>query len=110
MVATFVSAQLRQMGYRVSCASNGREALQRVNERDDIDLLFSDVMMPGGMNGRDLADEVARLRPGIKILLTSGYTDNAVFRDGKVEPGMNFLGKPYRRIELAETLQRVLKA
>lgn len=110
MVATFVSAQLRQMGYRVSCASNGREALQRVNERDDIDLLFSDVMMPGGMNGRDLAEEVARLRPGIKILLTSGYTDNAVFRDGKVEPGMNFLGKPYRRIELAETLQRVLKA
>ena len=78
-------------------------------EDDDIDLLFSDVMMPGGMNGRDLAKEVARLRPRIKILLTSGFTDNAVFRDGKVDAGMNFLGKPYRRIELAETLHRVLK-
>jgi PAS domain S-box-containing protein len=110
MVATFVLAQLRQMGYRVTSASNGREALLRVAEDDDIDLLFSDVMMPGGMNGRDLAKEVARLRPRIKILLTSGFTDNAVFRDGKVEAGMNFLGKPYRRVELAETLQRVLKA
>ena len=74
------------------------------------DLLFTDVIMPGGMNGRQLADQVARRRPGIKVLYTSGYTENAIVHHGRLDPGVALLNKPYRKKDLAEKLRLVLDA
>ncbi len=83
-------------------------ALQLVNEGETFDLLFTDVIMPGGMNGRELAVEVARLRPGTRVLFTSGYTENAIVHHGRLDPGVVLLNKPYRKKDLAEKIRSVL--
>jgi CheY-like chemotaxis protein len=64
--------------------------------------------MPGGMNGRELADAIARLRPGAKVLFTSGYTENAIVHHGRLDPGVALLNKPYRKKDLAEKIREVL--
>jgi CheY-like chemotaxis protein len=64
--------------------------------------------MPGGMSGRDLAEEVRKLRPGIKVLYTSGYTDNAIVHQGRLDPGVLLLSKPYRKSQLATMIRRAL--
>ena len=65
------------------------------------DLLFTDVIMPSGMNGRELSDQVARRRPGTRVLYTSGYTDNAIIHHGRLDEGVLLLSKPYRKSQLA---------
>jgi CheY-like chemotaxis protein len=70
--------------------------------------LFTDVIMPGGMNGRELAEEIARRRPGAKVLFTSGYTENAIVHHGRLDPGVALLNKPYRKKDLAEKIRAVL--
>ena len=65
------------------------------------DLLFTDVIMPGAMNGRQLADELAKSRPGLKVLFTSGYTENAIIHHGRLDTGVLLLAKPYRKSDLA---------
>src|SRR5690606_5145461 len=67
-------AQLEALGYRTTSASSGSEALALVEQTPDIDLVFTDVIMPGGMNGRELAEQVGRVRPQLRVLFTSGYT------------------------------------
>ncbi|WP_420888284.1 response regulator [Bradyrhizobium brasilense] len=74
-----------------------------------IDLLFTDVIMPGAMNGRDLATEARKRRPGLRVLFTSGYTDDAIDQDGKLVQGILFLAKPYSRAELARMLRVALR-
>ncbi|HMA14904.1 MAG TPA: PAS domain S-box protein, partial [Kiloniellaceae bacterium] len=100
---------LLAFGYRVIEAGNGREALVRLAEDEDIDLLFTDVVMPGGLSGPELARQARALRPNLKILFTSGYAEGAF--DGGLPDGLagNLLSKPYRREELARKLREVIE-
>lgn len=109
MVRRFASQQVASLGYRVVEAANGPQALQCLAEHPDVALLFTDVVMPGGMSGRELADAVQALRPGLPVLYTSGYTENAIVHHGRLDPGVLLLGKPYRRAELADKLQQALR-
>jgi two-component system, NtrC family, sensor kinase len=96
------------LGYRVLSARNGREALEVLQSSDRVDLLFSDIVMPGGINGIQLAEEARRLRPTLKVLLTSGYT-GAVLADRHGLPQhFPVLGKPYRRDQLATNLRHLI--
>jgi signal transduction histidine kinase len=108
LVRDFVTAQLRSLGYNTVATANGREALSYVERGEPFDLLFTDVIMPGGMNGRELADEVARLRRDTKVLYTSGYTDDAIVHHGRLDEGVLLLSKPYRKSELARMVRLAL--
>ena len=108
LVRNFVTAQLTGLGYKTIAAPDGKTALDLIAAGQTFDLLFTDVVIPGGMSGRELADEVARLRPGVKVLYTSGYTDNAIVHHGKLDDGVMLLTKPYRRNQLAEMIRKAL--
>ncbi len=110
MVRNFARDQVISLGYRVVEAANGPDALRCLAEHPEIALLFTDVVMPGGMSGRQLADAARGLRPDLPVLYTSGYTENAIVHHGRLDPGVLLLGKPYRRAELADKLQQALKA
>ena len=99
---------LEELRYRVIVTRNAAEALEHLHGVERIDILFSDVVMPGGMNGSQLAVEARRVRPDIKILLTSGYVAN--LDEGQVigQGELPVLNKPYRRDELARSLRLVL--
>lgn len=99
---------LSDLGYSVLAASNGASALDIIARRDDIDLLFSDIVMPGGMNGRQLADEAQRRRPGLKVLFTTGYTRNAIVHEGRLDPGVAMIGKPFTFQELGVRIRDIL--
>jgi YesN/AraC family two-component response regulator len=77
---------------------------------DTIDLLFTDVVMPGPLNGRKLADAAKKIDPDLRVLFTSGYTENAIVHHGQLDPGVELLSKPYTREELGAKLRRVLDA
>jgi CheY-like chemotaxis protein len=103
-----VSVQLiRDLGYDVIEASGGAQGLERLAGHERIDLVFTDIVMPG-MTGRAMADEAAKLRKGVKILYTTGYTRNAVVHNGVLDPGTEFLAKPYTASALAAKLRAVL--
>jgi PAS domain S-box-containing protein len=108
-VRKFVVTQLRGLGYRVTAATNGPEALNILHTLSDVDLLFTDIIMPGGMNGRQLADEAEKMSPGLKVLFTSGYTQNAIVHHGRLDPDVHFLPKPFRRRDLATKIRQVLE-
>jgi len=108
LVRSYVLTQIRSLGYRTLAASNGLEALAVLRGSEQIDLLFTDVIMPGSINGRDLSIEASRLRPGLKVLFTSGYTENAIDHDGRLDHGVQLLKKPYRRSDLASMLRIAL--
>ncbi|MGX1163806.1 signal transduction histidine kinase/CHASE3 domain sensor protein/ActR/RegA family two-component response regulator [Bradyrhizobium sp. USDA 372] len=108
LVRNFVTAQLQSLGYKTVAASDGKAALDLIEAGQSFDLLFTDVVIPGGMSGRELAEEVARRRPGVKVLYTSGYTDNAIVHHGKLDDGVLLLTKPYRRNQLAEMIRKAL--
>lgn len=99
---------LRGLGYQVLIAANGAEALAILERGDHVDLLFTDVVMPGGMSGRQLADKAAALRPSLKILFTSGYPESAIVHHGRLDPGIHLMKKPYRRRDLALKLRELL--
>jgi len=105
LVRDFVNAQLHSLGYKTIAAADGREALAHVQSGAAFDLLFTDVIMPGGINGRELADEVTKRRPGTRVLYTSGYTDNAIEHHGRLDEGVLLLSKPYRKSQLAKMLR-----
>jgi len=108
LVREHLLAQLKGLGYRVSGAASGREALEFLRQMSDVDLLFTDVVMPGGMNGRELADAARELRPELRVLFTSGYSENAIVHHGRLDAGVHLLSKPYRRQELAAKVRKVL--
>jgi signal transduction histidine kinase len=99
---------LTELGYAVLTAVDGAAALERLGAPGRIDILFSDVVMPGGMNGAQLALAAQRVRPGLKVLLTSGYTAAALTSEHGLPEEVPLLGKPYRREELASKLRLVL--
>jgi CheY-like chemotaxis protein len=110
MVRDQVARQLRALGYRVTPVADGRAALEVAGHDFSIALLMTDIVMPGGMNGRQVADHVRLLRPDIAVLFTSGYTDDAILREGRISSGDAFLAKPYRRAKLAESVVLALRA
>ena len=101
-------AQLQTLGYRTLVAANAGEALKIVDAGAEFDVLFTDVIMPGTMNGRQLAEEINKRRPGLKVLFTSGYTENAIVHHGRLDPGVLLLAKPYRKSDLARMIRRAL--
>ncbi|WP_181885611.1 hybrid sensor histidine kinase/response regulator [Trinickia dinghuensis] len=107
-VRTATSDMLRELGYRVVLAEDGASALRLVGERPEIRLLFTDVGLPGGMNGRQLADAVHTSRPELPVLFTTGYARNAIVHHGRLDPGINLLPKPFTYADLADKLSRML--
>lgn len=108
LVRRYACTELQALGYRVLDADSGAAALAVIEREPGIDLLFSDVVMPGGMSGRELADAALRRRPGLKVLYTSGYTENAIVHHGRLDAGVMLLAKPYRRSELAQAVRSAL--
>jgi PAS domain S-box-containing protein len=108
LVRKYVTTEIASLGYVTLEAANGAEALKIIDGGASIDLLFTDVIMPGGMNGRQLADEAVRRRPRLKTLFTSGYTENAILHHGRLDPGVLLLAKPYRKPELARMIRVAL--
>ena len=100
--------QLTGLGYRVVSASSGAEALALLERDDGVDLLFTDVVMPGELAGRALAAKAMEMRPGLKVLFASGYFEGALVGKGQLETDVQFLAKPYRKKELAQKIEEVL--
>jgi PAS domain S-box-containing protein len=108
LVRAYVSTQLQGLGYKTLSAANGVEALAIADSGADFDLLFTDVIMPGPFNGRQLAAEMTQRRPSLKVLFTSGYTENAIIHHGRLDSGVLLLAKPYRKLDLARMLRIAL--
>ena len=108
LVRQYVVAQLESLRYAVLAAASAREALDIVAAGRAFDLLFTDVILGSGFNGPALADEILRMRPGVKVLYTSGYTKDAMATHGRIDPGVALIHKPYRKIELARKIRAVL--
>jgi signal transduction histidine kinase/CheY-like chemotaxis protein len=109
-VRGFTVEMLRELGYGVLEAANGQAALRLIDANPAIQLLFTDVGLPGGINGRELANEAMRRRPDLKVLFTSGYTRNAIVHGGRLDAGVALIGKPFTYAALAEKISQVLSA
>ncbi len=110
LVRTYVKDQLRTLGYRVTDVADGASAVRSLEEGGPFDLLFTDVVMPGGMDGRELAVRARSLRPDLPVLFTSGYAEEDVAPHGRLEPGAAMLRKPYRRTDLARAVDEALQS
>ena len=108
LVRNQVKLQLTSLGYTVVIANDGLQALAVLREIADFDLLFTDVVMPRGMNGRELAEQALKLYPNLPVLFTSGYADNALIHHGRLDAGATILHKPYRKYELANQIRGML--
>jgi CheY-like chemotaxis protein len=108
LVRNFVTGQLKSLGYTTLVAGNAAEALKLIDQGATLDLLFTDVIMPGTMNGRQLAEEVVKRLPSVKVLFTSGYTQNAIFHHGRLDADIILLPKPYRKTDLARMVRVAL--
>jgi signal transduction histidine kinase/CHASE3 domain sensor protein/ActR/RegA family two-component response regulator len=109
IVRATVSSMLEDLGYTVRSAATGAQALEILTKDPEIALLFTDVVMPA-MGGRQLAERAIAIRPDLRILFTSGYTENAIVHNGRLDQGVELLSKPYDRERLAARLRRVLDA
>jgi PAS domain S-box-containing protein len=107
LVRNFVTVQLQGLGYNALAAPDGPTALAKLRNGEHVDLLFTDVVMPGGMSGRQLADEAEKIRPGMKVLYTSGYADT-IMTEGRLDDGVLLLPKPYRKGDLARMVRLAL--
>ncbi len=99
---------LRELGYTVLEASTAAAALHLIDGHPEISLLFTDIGLPGGMNGRQLADAARKLRPDLKVLFTTGYARNAIVHDGRLDPGVVLLPKPFTYAAVAAKLSDLL--
>lgn len=110
MVRKFAEMNLTALGYVVSAFATGPELLKAMDEGLTFDLLFTDIVLPGGMNGRDIAEAVTARMPGTKVLYSSGYTDNAIVHHGRLDEGVSLLNKPFRKADMAQKVRAVLDA
>lgn len=109
-VRKLVTRMLVAAGYSVICAASGDEALSLcANQDGTIDLLVTDVVMPQ-MSGKELSDKVGSVRPGLRVLYMSGYTDHALEIDGVLAPGTLFINKPFSSSELVRKVRDALDA
>jgi CheY-like chemotaxis protein len=109
-VRSIVLRQLRELGYRTVEAGNAEQALAALSQRPDIDLLFTDVVMPGGIAGQELANIVLSRHPGVKVLFTSGFAQLNGSRAGAPLSVPHLLTKPYRKQDLARAVRAALDA
>jgi PAS domain S-box-containing protein len=110
MVRSHVKSQLVELGYTVLEAGDAHEAMALFASGRHVDLLFTDIVMPGGVNGRKLADDLRTRAPHLKVLFMSGYTENAIVHHGRLDPGVFLLNKPFRKQDLARKVRQVLDA
>ena len=109
-VRTYSCETLAELGYTVVAAENGAAALRLLASNPQVNVLFSDIGLPGGMNGRQLSEEARKLRPDLKVLFTTGYARNAIVHDGRLDPGVELITKPFTQAALAEKLRNILDA
>jgi PAS domain S-box-containing protein len=109
-VRNYSCETLRELGYSVLEAENGRVALRLLESDLDIQLLFTDIGLPGGMNGRQLSQEARKRRPGLKVLFTTGYARNAIVHEGRLDPGVELITKPFTQAALAAKLRDIIDA
>jgi two-component system NtrC family sensor kinase len=109
-VRKFAAEVLREQGYTVHAAADGASALRMLESESDISLLFTDVVLPGGMNGRQLADEARRRKPELKVLYATGYTRNAIIHQGRLDAEVELLTKPFAADALARKVRQILNA
>ncbi len=108
LVLEFTGSALAGLGYNVITAVDGDDALKKADEYSGhIHMMMTDVILTG-FNGKELAERIARVRPGIKILFSSGYSGDLITRSGVIDEGINFLGKPFSSYTLAKTVRNVL--
>jgi CheY-like chemotaxis protein len=110
LVRRYVVTQVQSLGYRTLVAGNASEALTIIGNEEKIDLLFTDLVMPGSINGWQLAIEALHRRPALKVLYTSGYSKVDMPRDGRLDSGVLLLAKPYRMVDLAKMIRTALAA
>jgi CheY-like chemotaxis protein len=110
LVRSAVANNLRALNYRVLAADGADAAMELLRSDEHIDLLFTDVIMPGGMGGAELAREAQALRPQLKLLFASGFGAVSLEQSGKLAQGVRLLMKPYDLPQLLEVLQRILAA
>jgi len=109
-VSRFATEVLRESGYRVVAAHNAAEGLRALEREPGIALLFTDVVLPGGMNGRQLADEACRRHAHLKVLYATGYTRNAIIHQGRLDANVELLTKPFTYDTLVRKVRQVLDA
>jgi CheY-like chemotaxis protein len=110
LVRTSVVGQIQSLGYATLAAVNAAEALLFIDGPREIHLLFTDMIMPGSMNGRQLADAALQRRASLKILFTSGYSNEVIIHHGHLDAGVLLLAKPYRKSDLARMIRAALAA
>jgi CheY-like chemotaxis protein len=108
LVRAHAIQQLESLGYEVLAVENGPKAIEILRQTADFDLVFTDIIMPGGMNGRQLVEAAVALRPSLKVLYTSGYIEDTVIHHGHLDLGTHLLNKPYRLRDLAHKVRLVL--
>jgi len=109
-VRMLVSDVLEDLGYIAIEAADGAAGLRVLQSDARIDLLITDVGLPGGMNGRQVADAARALRPGLKVLFITGYAENAVLNHGHLDPGMHVVTKPFAMDALATRIKELITA
>jgi CheY-like chemotaxis protein len=108
-VRMLITDALGDVGYTCVEAADGAAGLKILQSNDKIDLLITDVGLPGGLNGRQVADAARALRPDLKVLFITGYAENAALNHGHIERGMEVLTKPFAVDELAARVERILR-
>src|SRR6185437_2782283 len=109
-VRAFSADVLREVGYRVLEAPNASAALEILDRQPDVRLLFTDIGLPGEMNGRQLSDEARERRRELKVLLTTGYSRDTVLHSGRLEPGVALINKPFSFADLTKKVRETLDA
>jgi PAS domain S-box-containing protein len=107
-VRAYSAGVLQELGYRVLTAADGAAALRLVESEPEVRLMFTDIGLPGGLNGREVADAARRIRPSLKVLFTTGYARNAIIHQGRLDPGVELLGKPFTAPVLAARIHHLL--
>lgn len=110
LVRAYVTHCLRNLGYKSLAATDGAEALSKLGSMTDIDMVITDAVMPGGVSGIELSDRAAQLRPGLPVVLMSGYATESLEKKGRLRPNTPFLSKPFRREALADLVVKSLSA
>jgi len=109
-VRDYTVEMVGDLGYSVLSAPDGASALRLLDSHREVSLLFTDVGLPGGMNGRQLAEQALRQQPRLKVLYTTGYARNAIVHQGRLDPGVEVVFKPFTYSDLATKIRQVLES